>query len=104
GGGVSRIHQVKVKELKRQTNHVVRINHIRVGEVVIREILDRLIERPPVQPIIANFDPNAGCWGMRIVSFDHMLTGHKPLCECAKPYHLSASAPSDNDGSHIRAL
>lgn len=104
GWGVSRVHQVKAKELKKQTNHVVRINHIRVGEVVIREILDRLIERPPVQPIIANFDPMASCWGMRVVSFDHMLTGHKSLCECAKPYHLSASAPSDSDGSHIRAL
>jgi hypothetical protein len=104
GFGVSRIYQVKSKELKKQVNHVVRINHIRVGETIIRMILDRLAENPPVQPMIANFDPLASCWGMRIVSFDHMLSGQKSLCECARLFHLSAAAPMDNEGSHIRAL
>jgi len=104
GSGISRIHQVKVKEMKKQTNHVVRINHIRIGEAVIRMILDGLIESPPVQPLIANFDSMASCSGMRIVSFDHMLSGQKLLCECARPFHLSAAAPTDNDGNFIKAL
>ncbi|KZB71043.1 MULTISPECIES: hypothetical protein [Thalassospira] len=104
GWGVSRVHQVKVKKLKKQTNHLVRINHIRVGAAVIRIIMDRLIETPPVQPMIANFDPVTGSRGMRIVSFDHMVSGQKSLCECARTFHSSLPAPTDRDGSHFTAL
>ncbi|MGY8812790.1 MAG: hypothetical protein ACKVK5_17360 [Pseudomonadales bacterium] len=104
GRGTSKIHGVKITELKKQTNHVVRINCVRIGEGVIRTIVDRLTESPPVQLMIANFDPLASCWGMRIVSFDHMLHGQKLLCECARCFHLSAAASTRNEGSHIRAL
>ncbi|MFX4226402.1 MAG: hypothetical protein ACFHHU_00960 [Porticoccaceae bacterium] len=104
GWGEARVHQVKVKKLKKQTNHLVRINHIRVGAALIRMIMDRLVETPPVQPMIANFDPVIGSWGMRIVSFDHMLSGRKSLCECARSFHSFAAAPTDQDGSHVIAL
>ena len=104
GWGVSRISQLKKKELKKQTNHVLRINHIRVGVEVIQAVLDQLVDSTLSQPLIANFDPLAGSWNHRIVSFDHMLSGQRILCECARPFHSAAVATSENEGSHARAL
>lgn len=87
GGGVSRIFQLKTKKLKRQTNHVIRINHIRIGTEVIQAILNNLSRKNLLQPLIANFDPELVSYWHRVVSFDHMLTGERFLCECSMNYH-----------------
>lgn len=98
GGGISRISQLKKKQLKRQVNHVLRINHIKLGKEVIQAILDRLSQDTPPQPLIANFDPEAGSWWHRAVSFDHMLTGKRFLCTCSMPYHTTSVMQSDAEG------
>lgn len=90
GGGVSRVFQLKTKKLKRQTNHTIKINHIRLGKEVIQAILTRLSQNTLTQPLIANFDPEAASWWHRTVSFDHMLTGERFLCECLIHYHSDA--------------
>lgn len=95
GWGVTRIHRVKVKALKKQVNHVVRINHIRVGGDVIGKILEQLSEIVLPQPLIANFDPEAGAWWHRFVSFDHMLSGKRFLCECSRNFHSQAESSLD---------
>lgn len=66
GGGISRIFQLKKKQLKRQMNHVLRINHIKLGKEVIQAILDRLSLDTPPQPLIANFDQVTGSRGHRL--------------------------------------
>lgn len=104
GGGVSRVHQLKKKELKRQTNHVLRINHIKLGTEVIQAVLDRLLQAAPSQPLIANFDPEAGAYGHRVVAFDHMLTNQRLLCECSMFFHRAAVASSDAEGIGRNAM
>lgn len=97
GGGVSRIFQLKKKKLKRQTNHMITINHIRLGTEVIQAILNGLSRNTLHQPLIANFDPEAASWWHRAVSFDHMLTGDRFLCACSMPYHSDAIKHSEVD-------
>lgn len=104
GGGVSRVHQLKRKDLKRQSNHVVRINHIKLGSDVVRAVLDRLQQSPPSQPLIPNLDPLSSAWGLRIVSFDHMLTGERFMCACSKAFHESALRDRETDGYHMSEL
>lgn len=104
GGGVSRAHQLKRKDLKRQTNHTVRINHIKLGSNVIQAVLSRLEQSPPAQPLISNLDPLSSSWGLRIVSFDHMLSGERNLCECSRAFHENAMANMNTGGHHRSAL
>ncbi len=98
GGGVSRLSQLKRKELKRQVNHVIRINHIRLGLEVIRAISEALSAKSPIQPLIANFSPDSAPWWHRSVSFDHMLTGKRFLCACSMEYHRAALTDPNFDG------
>lgn len=90
GGSVARVFQLKTKKLKRQTNHVIRINHLRLGTEVIQAIFHALSQNTLLQPLIANFDPEAASWWHRSVSFDHMLTGDRFLCACSMLYHRDA--------------
>lgn len=92
---MSRIFQLKTKKLKRQTNHIITINHIRLGTEVIQAISNGLSRKNLSQPLIANFDPEAATWWHRVVSFDHMLTGERFLCECSIPYHSDAIRHSE---------
>lgn len=104
GGGVSRVHQLKRKDLKRQSNHVVRINHIKLGSDVIHAVLTRLEQSPPSQPLISNLDPLSSSWGLRIVSFDHMLTAERFVCDCSKAFHESVLAVHEAGGYHLSEL
>lgn len=104
GEGVSRVHQLKRKDLKRQSNHVVRINHIKLGSDVIQAVLTRLEQSPPSQPLISNLDPLSSSWGLRIVSFDHMLTAERFVCDCSKAFHESVLAVHEADGYHMSEL
>lgn len=42
-GGVSKVHQLKRKDLKMQTNHTVQVNHIKLGSEVIEAVLSRFV-------------------------------------------------------------
>lgn len=90
GGGVSRVFRLKVKKLKRQINHTITINHIRLGTDFIQAIQNALSHATLLQPLIANFGPEVVSWWHRAVTFDHMLTGERFLCSCSMPYHNDA--------------
>lgn len=88
GGGINRISQLKIKQLKTQVNHVFRINHISIGRSVFQSILDTLVrDNSTPQPLIANLDPMAGLLDHRVVSFDNMINGQKHLCGCSRSFH-----------------
>lgn len=96
GGGVKRSVLMKIKTLKTQTNHYFRINHIRIPGRVFGLVLDRL-SLPGMldQPFIANFAPVPIIDGMRVVSFDHLVTGERCFCSCAKPAHQKMLAEAN---------
>lgn len=92
GRGVRRAFQLKSKKLKTRTNHILRLNTLRIEGRIFSRVLDKLCNVTLEQPYIAN--PNAWLndYGdtnftpvFKFVSFDHMLTGQRTYCECAKP-------------------
>lgn len=88
GAGVKIKVVLKVSPLKMQTNHRFRINLLRVSGQVCQDVLNRLsANNQPEQPMIANFAPGPDIAGYSVVSYDHMLTGAKLFCSCARPFH-----------------
>jgi len=88
GYGVLRKLDVKTTHLKRQINHRVRINHLRIKGSVFQEILDSLKECGDLnQPLIPNFSPAPLIEGYRVVAYDHMITGLRYFCSCAQSVH-----------------
>ena len=86
GQGVSIASQVTVKPLKTQTNHVLRLNHVRVPGEFFAGILRAVRAGGGVdQPLLANFQPDQKV--RYLVSFDHMLDGSRNFCRCAEGYH-----------------
>jgi hypothetical protein len=89
GSGIHRKTQIKISPLKRQTNHTLRINHLRVHGQVFQEVLNQLATSGKLQqPLIANFLPGPDIVGYRVISYDHMLTGARYFCHCAYPTHV----------------
>lgn len=88
GQGVMRESQFKVSQLKRQTNHVLTLNHLRVPGALFQRVLDGIDRDAIQQPLLANFCPGPDIEGFRAVSFDHVLTGERTFCSCAKAAHL----------------
>lgn len=88
GGGVYRASQFKSKTLKQQINHELRINHLRVPGRAFQAVLKDLMKSDTVQqPWLPNFQPGPDIQGFRTVSFDHMLSGQRVFCGCAKTMH-----------------
>lgn len=87
GQGIMRASQLKVSVLKRQTNHVLRLNHLRVPGALFKRVRDAIDPRAIQQPLLANFRPGPDIDGFRTVSFDHVLTGDRSFCSCAKAVH-----------------
>lgn len=88
-GGVYRAVQLKSKTLKRQVNHEVRLTHLRVPGAIFQAILDELQGTDRIQqPLLPNFQSGPGIQGFGMVSYDHMLTGARAFCSCARPAHL----------------
>lgn len=86
GHGVSIASQVKAKRLKTQTNHVLRLNHVRVPGAFFAGILRSVRAEGGVdQPLLANFHPDQTV--QHLVAFDHMLDGSRCFCRCAEGYH-----------------
>lgn len=90
GYGVRRKSQIKARLFKRQINHNFRINHLQVSGQIFQEVKNQLtIESQLKQPLIANLSPGPDISGYRMVSFDHILTGARLFCRCAKSFHTS---------------
>jgi hypothetical protein len=86
---VQRSVQIATRTLKRQANHAVRINHLRLPGRVFQEIANELTGLSGVQPLIANFSFRHNLPGYRTVAFDNMFTGARVFCECARRAHTA---------------
>lgn len=95
GHGIARAHQLKIRPLKRQVNHELRLNHVRVPEALFGLVISTLEAGGLLpQPYIANPEPNAGAQGydpsikgFRVIAFDHVVDGSRVFCSCAKTTH-----------------
>lgn len=96
GGGVERHYTHKVKRLKTQVNHTVRLNQVRIPpNVFVRVVrtLEGCHELP--QPYIANLTVGIENFvddrieGFRTVSFDHVVTGDRHFCTCHSDAHAA---------------
>jgi hypothetical protein len=102
GFGVSRAYNFKINTLKSQTNHVLKLNHLKIGKKVFRRTLKLTeTEYPLEQPYLANPNPQLRKNGREVVvarnefvSFDHIINGSRVFCNCARPAHdkIRASA------------
>lgn len=110
GFGVKRTAILKQKSLKTQINHQLRINHVRLPGSFFEQVSKLLKAKGELeQPLIANFFAGVRFGGvdfegLRAVAFDHMLTGARVFCSCARGYHAKLWAeqkamPQDNLGS-----
>ncbi len=87
-GGLYRAVQLKSKALKSQVNHEVRLTHLRVPGAIFQAILGELQSTDRIQqPLLPNFQPGPGIQGFGMVAYDHMLTGARTFCGCARPVH-----------------
>lgn len=88
------------KKLKKQTNHLLRLNQVKLPSTVFSSTLRALREMPALeQPYLANPRPgprsngfNHGLKGYEFVSFDHIATGDRHFCSCAKSAHEKMAA------------
>ena len=94
GGGVELQYIHKLKELKTQTNHTVRLNQIRIPFTVFRQTIRKVNENNEIaQPYIANLTVGVEHFvddriaGFRTVSFDHVVTGERKFCKCHADAH-----------------
>jgi len=93
GFGVHRKVNIKVRPLKTQINHIIQINHLQVPAKVFQEVLNQLaLDAQLKRALIANFSPGPDIVGYRTVSYDHILTGNRHFCSCAKPFHTFIEA------------
>jgi hypothetical protein len=95
GFGVTRAYNFKINTLKTQTNHVLKLNHLKIGEEVFGRTLKLIqTEYPLEQPYLANPNPQLRENGREVVvarnefvSFDHIINGSRVFCDCARPAH-----------------
>jgi hypothetical protein len=88
-------HRLWSKKLKTQTNHILRLNHLIVPPGVFAITEDAVEKMPPLeQPLIANPRPgprppgfDIDLEGFELVSFDHVLSGKRHFCSCARRAH-----------------
>jgi hypothetical protein len=102
GFGVNRTFNFKVKALKTQTNHILKLNHLKIGGEVFSRTLGLIdAEYPLEQPYLANPDPQLRENGTEVVvarnefvAFDHIANGSRVFCDCARSAHdrIRASA------------
>lgn len=87
GFGIQRAVQLKTVNKKRQANRVLRINNLRVSGALFQTVRDSLVDVSRIQPLLANFWPGPDIVGFHLVSYDHMLTGARYFCSCARAVH-----------------
>lgn len=85
------------KKLKTQINHILRLNHVIIPPSAFSKAIYAIQNMPPLeQPFIANPRPGPrsngfelGIEGFEFVSFDHIISGKRCFCSCARPAHES---------------
>lgn len=108
GGGVRRDYQLKTRALKTQTNHELRLNHLRLPGVLFAGVRDALAAGEPLaQPWLAN--PNAldhaaleglTIMSYRLVCFEHVLDGSRVFCSCSAKAHVAIRAKAASGIEH----
>ena len=95
GFGVTRKYNLKINALKRQTNHILKLNHLKIGKNVFDRTL-KVIETDysVEQPYLANPNPQLRENGREavvarneFVAFDHIINGSRVFCDCARAAH-----------------
>ena len=96
GGGVERQYTHKVKELKTQVNHSLRLNEVEISRDVFVQTIHAVEEHDELsQPYIANLTVGIEHFvddrvaGFRTVSFDHVVTGDRKFCACHYDAHTA---------------
>lgn len=95
GFGVQRRYNFKIDTLKTQTNHTLKLNHLKISKRAFARTLALIeAEYPLEQPYLANPNPQLKENGREVVvarkefvSFDHILTGKRVFCDCARAAH-----------------
>ncbi len=73
GQGIQIVHGIKHKPLKTKSNHVVKINHVRIPGSFFESVLAAVRDEGKIeQPLLANFRPDCvlrphGFWGKAIL-------------------------------------
>lgn len=107
GWGVKRAYELKSKKLKTQTNQILKINTLRIESRVFQRVLSRLSGIAIDQPLI----PNPASWIrgygrnprpllFNLVSFNHVVTGTRFYCSCAKPAHEKILRRAASEAPH----
>lgn len=96
GGGVERHYTHKLKELKTQVNHSIRLNEVKISPDIFAQTMRNLEKhRRLSQPYIANLTVGIERFvddrieGFRTVSFDHVVTGDRYFCACHSDTHTA---------------
>ncbi len=100
-------HRLWSKKLKTQTNHILRLNHLQVPSSIFSMAIEALGKMPPLeQPFIANPRPGPrppgfemDVDGFELVSFDHVLSGKRHFCSCARLAHEKMKSKGTNGGT-----
>jgi len=99
----------KVKQLKTQINHVIRIHGVRIPCSVFKQVLKEVRESKIVQPFVANLNACGGIHEYALVTFEHVVTGERLFCSCNKDVHeqmlneirFKISNPSPDRGLYV---
>ena len=95
-GGNKRNCTHKVKRLKTQVNHYIRLNEVRISSNVFVKAAQLLETHHELsQPYMANLTVGIERFvddrieGFRAVSFDHVITGNRHFCMCHSDAHAA---------------
>lgn len=103
-------HRLWSKQLKTQTNHILRLNHVTIPPSMFLETKKMMEAIPLEQPLVANPRPGPrtqgyefGIEGFEFVAFDHLITGERCFCSCARPAHGKMISEAMRIASHSGA-
>ncbi|AQS65424.1 MULTISPECIES: hypothetical protein [Rhizobium/Agrobacterium group] len=103
-------HRLWSKQLKTQTNHILRLNHVTIPPSTFLETKKMMEAICLEQPLVANPRPGPrtqgyefGIEGFEFVAFDHLVTGKRCFCSCARLAHEKMMSEAIRIASHSGA-
>jgi hypothetical protein len=103
-------HRLWSKQLKTQANHILRLNHVTIPPSIFLETKKMMEAIALEQPLVANPRPGPrtqgyefGVEGFEFVAFDHLITGERCFCSCARPAHGKMISEATRIASHSGA-
>jgi hypothetical protein len=103
-------HRLWSKRLKTQTNHILRLNHVTIPPSTFLETRKLMEAIALEQPLVANPRPGPrtqgyefGIEGFEFVAFDHLVTGKRFFCSCARSAHRKMMSEAMRIASHSGA-